>query len=224
MNHSQHPESPQNITSTWDSNLSDVFLNNIDIDRIHTLNSYIDHESLTRQTIEHATTELQDIFEDSANRTFNIKKYNFTKNNKKSWFGHKCNLARNNYHNAKKCYQLEPSETNKLRLRDASKHYKRTLDYYIKKEKHNNSVKLRKLNESNPKKYWKFLKNIKPNNTKKASPSLDEFYHHFKSVNESTIPPEAHFDHNEDVANFNSDCLNMKITPDEVHKSIKKPP
>lgn len=61
------------------------------------------------------------------------------------------------------------------------------MDYYIKNQRYLNQEQLRKLNENCPKKYWKFLNDLKTKEKNIQSPSLQEFYDHYQVVNENTI-------------------------------------
>jgi uncharacterized protein with ParB-like and HNH nuclease domain len=72
-------------------------------------------------------------------------------------------------------------------MRDASKQYKRTMDFYIKREKQNNATKLRNLSEKKSQKYWKILNNLKPKSKINTTPRITEFYDHFENLNRNTI-------------------------------------
>ena len=93
------------------------------------------------------------------------------------------------------------------------------MDYYIKKQRHLNQDKLRRLNEKNPKKYWKFLNNLKSKDKNSRSPSIQEFYDHFKSVNENTIIDDR-FDNLRPTSDSNQ-FLNSPITEEEILKCIQ---
>jgi hypothetical protein len=117
------------------------------------LNSHLHDYPHSQDTIEHITTEIQNIFHDSASASFPNKSNMYITTNRnsytnKSWFDPKCFKARNNYHNFKAKYLSNRTDLNKTRMRDASKQYKRTMDFYIKREKQNNATKLRNLSET----------------------------------------------------------------------------
>lgn len=108
-------------------------------------------------------------------------------NNNKARFGPKCFQARQNHHDARNTFRSNSNEASKYRSKNASQNYKSTMDYYIKNQRYLNQEQLRKLNENCPKKYWKFLNDLKTKEKNIQSPSLQEFYDHYQVVNENTI-------------------------------------
>ena len=63
----------------------------------------------------------------------------------KPWFGPQCLRARRSYHLAKSNYNKTKDNQTKHTLNLASKQYKRTMDFFIKKHKNENSRKLREI-------------------------------------------------------------------------------
>jgi hypothetical protein len=205
---------------TWKTSLSANYVSNIDTNKINNLTEQLNILPVSLETIEYVTDELASIFSNAAEVTFPKRKQtSFSSNvNDKPWFGPKCNQARKNYHDAKGKYRSSPTPDNKTRLQNASKSYKRTMNYYIKKYKQTNKTKLRSLNEKNPKQYWKFLNNLKPKKIDKPSPSIHEFYEYFKNINENTINDNRFADiHPTEESN---DFLNSPITENEIAKCI----
>ena len=74
-----------------------------------------------------------------------------------------------------------------MTLQTTSKNYKQTMNHFIREENNKNRDKLRKMNDKEPKKYWRFLNNIKHKSTKTSQPLLEEFYDYFKNINENNI-------------------------------------
>ena len=138
----------------------------------------------------------------------------------KPWFGYKCKNARRKYHIARKINNTYPSINNKSNLKEASKNYKRTMNFHINKYNQNMQNKLRKLKSTNPKDYWKIMNSINKNKDN-DSIDIETLYNFFKNLNE-----QGH-DANDDV-NINIDTtddeelLNSFITEAEILKCIKQ--
>ena len=69
-------------------------------------------------------------------------------------------------------------------LQQSSKHYKKTMNKFIRQYNKQKEKKLRNLQSKNPKEYWKFLNSLKTRHSL-AGPKLEEFYEHFKLLNEN---------------------------------------
>ena len=155
----------------WKPELASSFVDHISLDKINTLIKQLVDSPCSTNAIDTVTNEISSIFSNAANNTFPPKKsstfhHKGMKVNSKPWFGPKCHKARNNYHDARLNFRNEPNPDNKLRLQNASKQYKRTMNIYIKKYEFENQEKLRKLSTRNPKEYWKFLNSLKKKTNK----------------------------------------------------------
>ena len=88
---------------------------------------------------------------------------------------------------------------------------------YINLHKTDKANKLRKMQSNHPKDHWKYLNSLqhKKNNNE---PCIDDFYEHFKAINQSHGAQE-------DTPNINIEnadhILNAKITTTEIDKCIK---
>ena len=101
------------------------------------------------------------------------------------------------------------------------------MNKYIHLYKIDKAKKLRNMQNKNPKAYWKYLNSINKNISQTQEPTLDQFYEHFKNINESTN------DENADKIIFNmqlndtNEILNSHITCQEISinnlKSAKSP-
>ena len=92
------------------------------------------------------------------------------------------------------------------------------MNKYIAKHKKYTQNKLRNLESKNPKDYWKFINSLKkkePNNI----PSLDDFYEHFKNLNQGDIfgSETPGFENYQ-----NNNSLNAEITSDEILFCIRQ--
>ena len=133
--------------------MDSAFVLNIDYEHVNSLINQLSTYTQSQETIEYITKEVQSLFQKSATSTFPATNKNSIV--KKVCFSPKCNKARERYHAAKYDYNQNKSPENKVRLNFASKDYKKTMNLYIKKkkEKENQSKKLRSLSEKNPPKY-----------------------------------------------------------------------
>ena len=76
-------------------------------------------------------------------------------------------------------------------------------------------------NRSNPKEFWKLLKNsTKANVNTSASVSPFEFYSYFKSLLFDVTAPALTYDQSGDSGNPNADCLNNSLCLTEIEKAI----
>lgn len=89
-----------------------------------------------------------------------------------------CRVARNKYHQTKKRFKRTQNYNDKDRLITASKAYKRTMNFFINKQKQKNEDKLRQIHSTNPKEFWKYLNSFQ-NKGNEISPTVNEFYDFF---------------------------------------------
>ena len=94
------------------------------------------------------------------------------------------------------------------------------MNKYIRRHKIDKAKQLRNMQYKNPKEYWKFLNSINKNKKSEKQPTINQFFEHFKNINETQ--------HNQDALTINThwtevnDTLNMPITCDEIKKCINK--
>ena len=202
----------------WENNKANEFLNNIDVAQIIDLSNQLNTFPQSQNTVEHITSELTSLFSSSADATFTQPSHSPRINNRRPWFGPACKRARKTYHRARTKYNRHPSEYNKTNLKNASKAYKRTIYQYVREYKHAQATKLRNMKTSNPKHYWNFLKKMKPKSKSTPSPTLNDFYEHFKNVNTAPDDDDTFILPDYDQSNL---VLNSDITAEEVSKCIK---
>ena len=91
---------------------------------------------------------------------------------------------------------------NRSLLLQSSKNYKKTMNFYINKQKQSNAKRLRDIHSSRPNEYW--------DNTK--LPPLKAFYTYFKEIKRSSCDGKL----DSESSNFNisesDDILNVPIT------------
>lgn len=205
----------------WRSGSDEAFCLNINKVNLNEILEQLQTNPHSQQTIETITDQLSNLFQEAASKTFpdsNVRTRNPL--NKNSWFGPQCKQARRSYHKARSTYKRYPNANTKSRLNAASKQYKTTINYYNSKFKHRNAQKLRSMQKEQPKKYWRFLNNLKPRSLKPDAPSQSDFYNHFKELNSN---PENVADDNfffpDDTLDSNA-ALNAEITSEEILKCI----
>ena len=130
----KHEETTHSTHKKWDSKLRDDFLNNISWEKLNEL--YLNLEP-SKQSIDQTSLVISDIFFDAASRSFPLKKSR--KNSNKTFFGPKCRAARKHYHVARKRYNKFQTEHNRSQLIESSRKYKRTMNFYINRQKHSNA-------------------------------------------------------------------------------------
>ena len=143
------------------------------------------------------------------------------KKGKKVWFGRQCERARKHYHTSKSKHSKHPSITTKLNLQQASKTYKKKMNYFINKHNKSTQNKLRSLKNKSPKEYWKIINSI---DNKKADSNieLDKLYTFFKDLNEQPDTEHDFCDNNIEFSiDDNDEILNSPITDSEILKCIK---
>ena len=202
---------------------TDCYVANVDTTHLNSIHDLLNTNPHSQNTVNHVTNELVILFSNAANITLPQRPTHAHTNINKTdrpWFGPKCKQARKKYHKAKSVYRKKPNLCNRKSLNKASKSYKVTMNSYISKYKHNNANKLRSLNEKQPKKYWNFLKKLKPKNKNTDSPSIDEMYHHFKNINNDEN--QNKFDEEIEINRMNepNNYLNSPIEEYEINKCI----
>ena len=97
---------------------------------------------------------------------------------KNVWSGTQCENARKQYHSAKSKHSRNPTHCSKSNLVQASKYYKKKMNYYINKHNKTTKTKSRNLKSKNPKEYWKVINSI-DNKKVDSNIELDSLYSFF---------------------------------------------
>ena len=214
----------------WEQHKSSTFNENINASKLQDLNTYLESmgSEATQHNINEITNKLCDLFNESADKTFqrtkiNTKFHTGSKNNHKPWFGFNCEKARKSYMKARKIYNLQKNRDNKSALLNASKLYKSTMNKYISQYKHTQQTKLRNMHKKSPKDYWKYLNSL--NKSKKTkTPPIESLHDFFQELNSAQIPEDDDaIDGILNGINLNDDdqFLNTPITPAEILKCIQ---
>ena len=129
----------------WDAIHSTEFTENLPTERVRELCVNL---KPNKDSINRATTEIANIFIETAKMTFPTQRKFYRTGNDKPWFGGKCRVARNKYHQIKKRFKRTQNYNDKHRLITASKVYKRTMNFFINKQKQKNEDKLRQIHST----------------------------------------------------------------------------
>lgn len=137
---------------------------------------------------------------------------------------------RNRYHIAKKRYNKNKNETNKLALGNISKEYKKTINVAYRKHNNERIETLRKLKSNNPREYWKEI-NAQDNKTKTTKAKLQDLYEFLKKINEgdqkqTNINEENELIEEQNIEEENNIPINeemsSEITEEEIIKATKE--
>lgn len=202
----------------WDERLANVFNCNIPLSTIEDLYTNL---KPTDSSINEITSQLANVLTNAAKLSFPITNPRNTKQRMpKSFFGPKCNAARKQYHIARKTYKRFRNKRNHTFLLQSSRQYKRTLNFYINKQKHSNAQRLREIHSKQPKTYWRYLNSLKTTDSVNVPP-VEDFYNFFKEVNSSRY--EESFDFEESGFNGEDadDILNVAISEQEICTAIR---
>ena len=209
----------------WSNESRDKFVNSIDANKliyIHEQLESLQHNQINQpelaNSINGITDSIADIFSQAASNSLKQTKWPYKRRQfDKPWFGPACKIARKKYHRALNVYNKTKSFQAKNHLHKESKLYKQTMNKYMKQHKLDKINKLRTIQSTDPKVYWKYLKSLQ-HNTKNTQPPLDKLYEYFKNINQSEEVQD-------DVPNINlgnsDNVLNAKITIAEISKCIK---
>ena len=229
-NEKDQTKNTSNLTKTWDRNKANIFLENLNIDKVHEidekLNYYLESQICTQNNIDTITEDIASLFDTCSRKSFGMRRentgdYNNPKNRLTPWFDRKCNEIRNKYHKTRKAYNKYKTQELKGLLKSISKEYKSTLRRAHNKFKTQNIEKLKSLKSKDPKLYWKQI-NL---NEKKSEPSakLHDLYQFFKNLNENNpnIDQENDIPDNNGTGTFSDEELNGPISEEEILKTIK---
>ena len=213
----------------WHEEKKADFLLHIDRNKIMAINNYIcelhQNKNVNKNDINQICNDIGSIFAMAAEtipQQTNSSSYKHNAENlnaSKPWFGYKCQNARRKYHIARKINNINPSNRNKANLKEASKNYKKVMNFHINKYNQNMQDKLRKLKSTNPKEYWKIINSVNKN---KDSDKMDvgTLYEFFKNLNEQCNDGNDDVNINIDISD-DDELLNSYITEGEIKKCIK---
>ena len=177
--HTHIPNSEPKI-KLWDESKSRHFVENIRQSDVDEILQSITLENMSIATVNDTVQKIETLFISNSKNTFGVKKpYKNTTN--KSWFNAECQNARNVYHYTRKMYNKNKTQFNKNRLKIMSKEYKNKISKNVKNFKNSRIEKLRNLQKTNSKEYWKIINSVEQKETRR--PPLKDLYTYFKNLN-----------------------------------------
>ena len=124
------------------------------------------------------------------------------------------------YHSARRKHNVIKTDSSKNDLSMASRFYKKTMNAHINKFRKSQQTKLRKMQKSQPKEYWKYLNSLKTK-SKTEMPSLTQFHDFFSEVYSNEEVGINDTATHESTDNYN-EFLNQPFSPSEIEKCIRK--
>ena len=126
----------------WNPKKSNCFNDNFNMTEMSDIDSKLSSMKiktcLQQSEMDDIVMRINQVFEHCAGESFGHvtqgRKTQDTDMIKKPWFKDNCHRARNQYHNARRRYNVNNSEHNKHILKQASKFYKSTINLSIKKK------------------------------------------------------------------------------------------
>ena len=148
----------------WDDSKKNAFVEHLNYEEIREISLALDalgEQSIVPEYINRITNRIENLFSSNAENTFGIK----TKKQKlhkyhKPWFNQECKVARNSYHSVRKKYNKYKTTYYKNLLKTVSKQYKSTISKNVRKYKDDKVNRLKNLQTSNPKEYWKIINSL----------------------------------------------------------------
>lgn len=187
---------------------------------LHTIQSC--NSDSTKDSINSIASQIGDAFQVSAKKVHDLRS-NYTaakKTKNRPWFGYQCQNARKKYYLAKRRHNLYRSAENKNALIKESRSYKKTMNKFINKHKQLLQNKLRKMQKSQPKEYWKFLNSLK-NKKKTELPSIAQFHEYFSNIYSSSDDDDE-LDYRDINFEDSNEFLNCPFTCSEIERCIQK--
>ncbi|MEW8548382.1 MAG: reverse transcriptase family protein, partial [Candidatus Thiodiazotropha sp.] len=203
----------------WSNDSKQSFIENINVENVLRICERLDSVEPSTENLNNILHEIAGIFQNSATSSLKQTNYRIKRRSfDKPWFGPACKTARKKYHRAKHLYDVNKSNNFKKNLLTQSKHFKKTMNKYIKRHKIDKSVRLRNMQSKNPKEYWRYLNSINRKISNTKQPTITEFYEYFKNVNENRFDTD-------DISNVDltdaNEILNGYITETEINTCIK---
>ena len=211
----------------WDIDKSNIFLENIDPDRIANLTRTLNDanpDTYNENFINNSVETLCKIITDAAADTFGTfvpKRNKYQNSNNKPWFNRDCKEARQKYRKSKRIYRRNKNTEARQDMNLKAKQYKKIMNKFIREHKNKMKEKNDKLKSNNPREFWKI---INDNQRKNCSSNIDltTLFDYFKDLNETDYG-EGDFPHVELNENeFVNNIINSEITEDEIIKAITK--
>ena len=208
---------PHKPFKNWDDRRIDDFKSNISTESLADIYAKLQP---SKPCIDEAINDIANVFSAAAKTSFPVHTKNAKTPGTKPWFGPKCHQARKKYRLAKNKYRRFRNEYNESQLQQSCKQYKKVMNFYINQHKWKNANKLRQLHTRRPKDYWRYLNSLSKNKSSEKSPSLQEFFEHFRNINVSERNEDFVFEQSGFDSENADQILNSSITESELAEAI----
>ena len=222
-------------TKLWDRSKSNQFTGNIKSHEVHFilqgLAKFTGQNTVQQYEIDSIVDSIGKIFCNASESTFGKTRPRIPNNhcnihtnnckNTPKWFKSDCIKARKKFHQAKYQYKLRKTETNRSTLKESCQSYKKILSKYSNLDIQTKVGKLKKINSSDPRKFWKIL-NDTDSGSENRDCDLKSFSEYFKTVNSQSADLNQHNLITDDNHENINPLINSEITQDEIEKAIKK--
>ncbi|MCG8112934.1 MAG: reverse transcriptase domain-containing protein [Candidatus Thiodiazotropha taylori] len=205
----------------WSDGTKQAFIEQFDLADVSDFKQNIDAMVPSLENVNASTKRISDMFDKAAKESLKpIKRTSHNRTFDKPWFGPACKAARKEYHKARRMYQSNKCIQYKNNLQTQSKNFKNVMIKYIHLYRIHKAKKLRNMQNKNPKAYWKYVNSINKNITQTKQPTLDQFYKHFRNINETINDDTAENTILNMQLNDTNEILNSHITCQEIKKCI----
>lgn len=204
---------------TEDDTFAELLLMASELDEIGPTDSETDNEN-----VNNIADKICQLFDRTAKNVFGtLRPKSHTKDDGyKPWIDETCKEKRKVFHNARKTYNRFKNEVNRLRLSEASKSYKASLNASFKKYQDNIADEMRTSSRSDPKRFWSILNRCSGKRKQPVEVSIQELYDYFRDMNDVDIDePENERPVDEDVG-IDNEILNASISQSEIEDTIQK--
>lgn len=230
------PSQGEMLSVRWNSNLTSDYKTAIDEAAIRNLEIKLDKcsRNQTETTINEIFTELEQLWLEPARRLGMVKKVRpHNSNNKKKrmplkarpWFDEECHQSQRDYYRMKNKLGKRTTAPCILHIKRLAMMHKKLVRRKMKEFHEEFANKLRAVVSTDPKEYWKLLRDAEVNPKTEERPSLIEFAAHFGSINltgadhseEDWHQPEL-----ETAAAVDTTQLNRPFTETEIIRTATK--
>ena len=167
----RRPKLPASKTALYEQILDYLKLSELE-DAITSANN--NTNSISVDKINEICHQFSDIFSNAAQLCIKNDSNSNPYKGKKVWIGRECQKARKHYHAYKTKHSKYPSLSTRNKLIQASKTYKKNINYFINKHNKLTQDKLRSMKNKSPKEYWNAINNI-DNKKQKARSNLTHY-------------------------------------------------
>ena len=218
----------------WDSESAEKYNKVLrDPDIVNMSNHFLmSHYGNSPKDVDEAAKFLNSILLQTANKSLKLVRCKKTKTRKKQWFDQSCKEIKQSMLNALYAYKVKPFDSNLAKkFYTCKKKFKKLCKFKEKEYRNNLLNKLETLSASNPKEYWKLIRQLTADDNDKDSDKIDinSFYQHFENLNADNSKQTPFHervkkelsDTEQIKVNHNIQELNEAISADDIRIAFK---